>query len=356
MTSDHARHSIAVTLRVALLAALALLLVWTLSGVLLLVFAAVLVACVLHGGAQKIAGVTGLPRGWALLLLVVVLLAVFSGAIWWRGPAVAEQAGEIVQNFVAEGARLKRYVLGTSWGQQLADHAGNASGWSILGQIGGYVPTVANSLVGLGSTLIILIATALFFAASPALYRDGMVRLLPVPWRPRGREVLDAMGDALQLWFIGQLVDMIVVTVLTGIGLFLLGVKLAITLALIAGLLNFVPYVGALAGSLPALLVASAQSPTLVLYTGLLVAAVQTLEGNVIAPLIQKRTVDLPPALTILSQTVLGTLFGLLGIILATPFAAAAMVFVQKVYVESTLEQGSTPPGSGSRPTPPQAI
>ena len=337
--NEHALHSIAVSLRVALLAAIALLLLYVMSGVLLLVFAAVLMACVLRGGADKIHDWTGIGRGWSLLLLIVVLLAVSGGAIWWRGPEIADQTGQIAQNFVQQGERLKEYVQATSWGPQLADQIGG-SGWSILGKIGLYVPSVFGAVLGLGSTLVILVATGLFFAISPGLYRDGLVRLLPVAWRPRGRDVLDGMGEALKLWFVGQLVDMIAVTVLTGAGLYLLGVKLAITLALFAGLLNFVPYIGALAGSVPALLVASAQSPTLVLYTAILVAVVQTLEGNVIAPLIQKRTVHLPPALTILSQTVLGSLFGLLGIILATPFAAATMVFVNKVYVESTLESG----------------
>ena len=339
MPSRHALHSIAVSLRIALLGGLALLLIWLLSDVLLLIFAAVLMACVLHGGAEKIHGWTGLSRGWALLLLVTVVLVVTGGAAWLEGPRIANQTGEIAQNFVQEGERLKEYVLGTSWGKQVANKAGDGSGWSVLGKLGSYVPTVANSLLGVGSSLVILIATALFFAASPGLYRDGFVRLLPMRWRPRGREVLDDMGEALQLWFIGQLLDMAVVTVLTGIGLYGLGVKLAGTLALLAGLMNFVPYIGALAGSLPALLIAASQGPGLALYTAILIAAVQMLEGNVIAPLIQKRTVDLPPAVTILSQTVLGSLFGLLGIILATPFAAAAMVFVRKVYVESTLER-----------------
>ncbi len=340
MDNGHALHSIAVTLRVALLGGLALLLVWLLSDVLLVIFAAVLMACVLHGGAAKIHDWTRLPRGWALLLLIVAVLLVAGLGLWWRGPVIANQTGQIAQNFAEEGQRLKTFVLGTSWGKQLADKAGDGSGWSILGKLGGYVPTIANSLLGIGSTLIILVATALFFAAAPGLYRDGLVHLLPMTWRNRGREVLNDMGEALQLWFIGQLADMAVVTVLTGIGLYLLGVKLAGTLALLAGLMNFVPYIGALAGSLPALLIASSQGADLALYTAILIAAVQMLEGNVIAPLIQKRTVDLPPAVTILSQTVLGSLFGLLGIILATPFAAAAMVFVRKVYVESTLERG----------------
>lgn len=339
MTRAPALDSIAVTLRVALLGGLALLLVWLLSDVLLLIFAAILMACVLHGGATKIHDWTGLPRGWALLSLIVVVLLVTGGAIWLGGPQIASQTSEIAHNFVQQAQQLKQYVLGTSWGKQMADKAGDVSGWSMLGKVGSYIPTVANSVLGIGSSLIILIATALFFAASPSLYRDGLVHLLPVPWRPRGREVLDDMGEALQLWFVGQFVDMAVVTVLTGIGLYVLGVKLAGTLALLAGLFNFVPYIGALAGSLPALLIASTQGPSLALYTAILIAAVQLLEGNVIAPLIQKRTVDLPPAVTILSQTVLGTLFGLLGIILATPFAAVAMVFVKKVYVESTLEK-----------------
>lgn len=339
MPNERALHSIAVTVRIALLAGLALLLVWLLSDVLLLIFAAVLMACVLHGGAEKIHGWTGLSRGWALLLLVVAVLVVSGGSIWLAGPRIAAQTSEIAHNFVQQGEQVKQYVLGTSWGKQAADKAGDASGWSILGKVGSYIPTVANSLLGVGSALVILVATALFFAASPSLYRDGFVRLLPLEWRARGREVMDDMGEALQLWFIGQLFDMAVVTVLTGIGLYVLGVKLAGTLALLAGLMNFVPYIGALAGSLPALLIASSQGPGLALYTAILIAAVQLVEGNVIAPLIQKRTVDLPPAVTILSQTVLGTLFGLLGIILATPIAAAGMVFVKKVYVESTLER-----------------
>ena len=343
MSSERALHSIAVTLRIVLLGGLALLLVWLLSGVLLLIFAAILVACVLRGGADKIHHWTGLGKGWALLGEIVVLLGVTGVAIWWRGPEIADQAGEIAKNFAQQAERLRDTVLGTWWGADLKDKL-EGSGWSILGKLGGYVPSVAGSVLGLGSTLVILAATALFFAASPGVYRDGLVRLLPVEWRPRGREVLNDMGEMLQLWFIGQLIDMIFVTVLTGLGLYFLGVKLAITLALIAGIANFVPYIGALVGSLPALLVASAQSPTLALYTAILIGAIQLVEGNVLAPLIQKRTGDLPPALTILSQTVLGTLFGLMGIILATPLTVVAKTFVEKVYVESTLEQGTSRP------------
>ncbi len=151
--------------------------------------------------------------------------------------------------------------------------------------------------------------------------------------------MLGGTGRALQLWFLGQLVDMLVVAVLVGAGLYLLDVPLTLTLALFAGLLNFVPFLGALAGAVPAVLMALGQSPDQALWVAGLFIAVQTLEGNVIAPLIQRRTVSLPPALTLFSQTVLGTLFGPLGLILATPVMAAAMVSVRMAYIESVLER-----------------
>jgi predicted PurR-regulated permease PerM len=145
------------------------------------------------------------------------------------------------------------------------------------------------------------------------------------------------IARTLQLWFVGQLLDMVIVAILVGVGLLLLGVPLAPTLAIFAGLLNFVPYVGALAGAVPAVLVAFSQSPMMAIWVAVLFFAIQTLEGNVIAPLIQKRTISLPPALTILSQTILGTLFGAFGLVIATPFTAMVLTSVRMVYVEGVL-------------------
>jgi predicted PurR-regulated permease PerM len=149
---------------------------------------------------------------------------------------------------------------------------------------------------------------------------------------------------------VGQLASMVVVAILVGVGLFLLGVSLAPTLALLAGFLNFVPYVGALAGAVPAVLVALAQSPTLAMWVVVLFISVQMLEGNVIAPLIQKRTVSLAPALTIMSQTILGSLFGLLGLVVATPLMAALATTVRMAYVEGVLERERDQPVSAEPP------
>ena len=172
------------------------------------------------------------------------------------------------------------------------------------------------------------------------MYVTGGLRLLPRDWRRRGRDVAEQIGKTLQLWFLGQLVDMIIVATLVGAGLFVLDVPLAVTLALFAGFLNFIPYIGALAGAIPAILVAFSQSPMLALWVTLLFVVVQLIEGNLIAPMIQKRTISLPPALTILSQTILGTLFGAFGLVLATPLVAMLLTAVRMIYVEGVLEGG----------------
>jgi predicted PurR-regulated permease PerM len=165
----------------------------------------------------------------------------------------------------------------------------------------------------------------------------GVVTLVRPARRTRARQVLRQLGDALRGWLFGQLIDMAIVAVLTGVGLLLLGIPLALSLAVLAGLFNFVPYIGAIAGAVPAVLIAFGQSPGDALWVALLFAVVQTAEGYLIMPQIQKRTVHLPPALTILSQTVLGTLFGAFGLILATPAVAAGLVAIRMIYVEDIL-------------------
>jgi len=128
--------------------------------------------------------------------------------------------------------------------------------------------------------------------------------------------------------------------VLTGLGLWLLGIPLALTLALLAAVLTFVPYVGAIVSAIPALLLGLVHSPTMVLYVAILYVIVQLVEGYLLTPLIQQETVALPPALTIASLVLFGALFGPLGLMLGTPLAAVGLVLVRMAYVEDVLEQG----------------
>jgi predicted PurR-regulated permease PerM len=326
------------TLRAVAITTVILLAAWILQSVLLLIFAAVLVACVLRGAANWLHARTGLREGFCLLIVTILIVSLLGFGLWMQGPRVGEQVATVADTVNQQARHLWDVWQDTPLVQRLVPRL-QEQGNAIFGRLTSLIPSLASSVIGTGGDLVVVLATAIFLAISPRTYVRGILRLLPPSWRARGHYVMNELASTLQLWFVGQFIDMIVVAVLTGTGLFFLGVPLSLTLALIAGLFNFVPYIGAICGAVPAIAVAVAQSPHIALYVAILFAVVQTLEGNIIAPLIQRRTVDLPPALTILSQTVLGSLFGVMGLILATPLTAASMTAVRMIYVESVLER-----------------
>ena len=185
--------------------------------------------------------------------------------------------------------------------------------------------------------IAIVVLVAVYLAADPRPYLEGTVRLFPLKHRDRARNVLDAVGDTLFHWLQGQLVSMAVVGLLVAGGLWALGVPLAGTLGFIAGLFEFVPNIGPILSGVPAALLGITVSTSHVLYVILLYTAVQTLESYFLTPMVMKRAISLPPALTIVAQLV-GTLTaGWLGLLLATPLIAAIVVVVRKVYLESLL-------------------
>jgi predicted PurR-regulated permease PerM len=171
------------------------------------------------------------------------------------------QAEQLVDRLTAQVDHLWRLVSEGAWGTRISESLRHTlrSGTDALP---GLATGVVASTLGIGGSLLVVIVAGLFLAASPHVYITGFLRLLLPPWRHRGRDVLCELGKTLRLWCLGQFIDMSVVTLLLGAGLFTLGVPLTPTLALFAGLLNFVPYVGALVGAVPAILVAMAHSST----------------------------------------------------------------------------------------------
>jgi predicted PurR-regulated permease PerM len=211
------------------------------------------------------------------------------------------------------------------------------------GHIANNAGTVASSALGGAVTAFILVVTALYFAISPGVYIDGTVRLFALPYRPRARSVLVAIGSTLRRWALGQLITMAVVALLVGVGLVLLDVPLAFALAALAGLFTFVPYFGAIAAAIPAMLVAPAAGWRTSLWVAVLFLVSHRIEGYLVAPLVQRNTADLPLALTILLMTVLDTLFGPLGVTLGAPVATVALMIVREVYVGDVLGENVEP-------------
>ena len=316
--------------------AIILALLYLLSDVLLVLFAAALLASQLIGSANAISRWTRLPYGAALAAVVVSLFAAIGLVAWLHGPDIVREVQIIYGNAQDQIGQLWTTLGHIDWLKSAVDKARDYAD-HLTTHAAGYAAGFVTTTIGGFGTVLLIVVAALYLASAPDLYAKGMVALMPQGWRQRGAAVFRQEGHTLRWWFIGQLADMAFIGLLVAIGLFSLGLPLWPMLAVIAALFNFVPYIGALAGSVPAILVGLSISPSTALWVAILFAAVQTLEGNVISPLISKRTVELPPVVTLLSQTVLGTLFGPMGLILATPITAAGMVLVRMVYQESIL-------------------
>lgn len=322
-------------LGLAALVALGVLLLLRGSEAFLLAFAGVLIAILLRAPSDWLAGHTPLSPRWALALVVLAVVAVLALVAWLTVPSLISQAGQ----FIDQAARMIQNAR--QWVQQVGGQRLDVtldrllpSAEAVFGRgPGGLVTTT----FGVLASALVVIVVGLYGAANPGVYRDGFVRLFPPERRPRIAGVVDEIGRMLGRWLVGQLVSMASVGVLVYIGLLVLGVPLALGLAVATALLEFIPYLGPILGAVPALLVALGQGTSTALWVLLLYAAVQTLESYLITPLVQERAVYLPPALIILVQVLMGLLFGILGVFLATPLAAAALVAVKRLYIEAAL-------------------
>src|SRR5690606_3065588 len=191
--------------------------------------------------------------------------------------------------------------------------------------------------IGAVGNFFLVILLAIYLASEPRFYAEGFTKLFPVEVRPRAAEVLNDIGDTLRWWLVGKAGSMLFIGILTWIGLSIIGVPLALTLGLLAGLLSFIPNFGPIISAIPAILLAFIESPVKAVYVAALFIGIQLIESNIVTPIIERETVELPPALTVVFQIALSIILGGLGLVLATPLLAVVMVLIQKVYVEGVL-------------------
>jgi predicted PurR-regulated permease PerM len=341
---------------IPLLVAGLVLLAWQLADVLLLGFGGVLVAVLLRSLAKALSRRTPLPVGAALALVVVGLVLAGTLLITLLGPEIAVQFELLWRSLPEAWDRVEQTLGRYGWGRALLERVSGAGGQprgGVLSAITGTVQTVFGAV----ADALLVFVVGLFLAADPSLYRRGLARLVTPARRSRAFEVLDVLGKALRRWLLGQFVAMACVGAITAAGLMLIGVPLALALGLLAGLLNFIPYLGPILSAIPAILIAFAQSPGDALNTVLLFVFIQNIEGYVLTPMLQKRAAALPPALTILTVVALGTLFGIYGVLFATPLLLAIMVLVEMLYVEDVLGDrvevpGRDPPAEPELPRP----
>ncbi|MGG5823842.1 AI-2E family transporter [Falsiroseomonas sp. HW251] len=200
-------------------------------------------------------------------------------------------------------------------------------------------------VVDLLTSLVLPVVVGAFLAADPGLYRRGLVKLFPKAQHDRIDDALLASGHALRAWLLATLLAMAIVGTLAGLGSWALGLPAPLAIGLFAGLTEFVPVIGPIAGAVPALLLSLGLGGYAFLWTLLLFVAIQQIESNVIMPVVQKRMVHLPPALTLVSVVAFGSIFGLPGAVLSAPLTVVAFVLVKKLYVRETLGEKTDVPG-----------
>jgi predicted PurR-regulated permease PerM len=304
----------------------ALLLAWLGRVILMLLFAAIVIAALMTGVVDWLGTRFKIGRRISFLLILCVASGFLGLNAWLSGPSIIAQFADLQTDLPQAAHQLMGRVNGYSWGSwllaQWSDYSQlSSSVSSALTRIGGIVLSTATVLSG----FVLVGFLGLYLAAEPEAYFAFVQRATPSAFRTRLNACAAAVVRNLRWWVLSQMLSMTAVGVIVAIGLWMLGVPLAGILGVIAALLTFIPNIGPILSVVPAALLAVAISPMKGLFTVLLFLAVHFLEGNVITPLLERRIVRLPPALTMTAQLLLAVIAGPLGLALAAPLAAAAI-------------------------------
>ncbi|TCQ11230.1 MULTISPECIES: AI-2E family transporter [Sphingomonas] len=286
---------------------------------LLIIFAGVVFAALLDGGVRLLGRVLPIGRGWRLLIVVLLTFAFLVGTFILTGVQVTEQVMQLRSTLESQANRFTTYL--TSQGLMPGASDVNGIVKQALGSVGRVTSWVGSAIGAITSMFMILIL-GLFIAMDPGTYSRGLQWMVPVDLRPEFARTLLKMGATLRRLLAGRLLGMAVEGVASGIALAVGGVPMAMLLGIIAGILAFIPNVGAIVtGVLMVAVGFSAGVDTGYWAIGTYLI-VQTIDGYVIVPMVAKRTVDLPPALTLGAQIMASALFGILGLALADPMTA----------------------------------
>ena len=309
-------------------------LIWYLFGVVLMAFGAIILAMVLRLGAHPLVRWLRLPEWAALILSGLIILAVIVGTAYSFGTQIAGQFQDVTQRTATASTGIENSLQGTAVGRYLLGHMSSGN-MSLADVLPGLVKVSTTLIEG----IIIMIICGAYLAAQPELYRKGVIWLFPPRHHARAAEIFDGIAEALRLWLLGQLIEMLVIGVLATVTVWLIGVPSPFALGLIAAIGEFIPYLGPILAAIPAILVALTQDPTTALWTALAYLVIHQIEGNLVAPLIQRRMVSIPPAVMLLGIAAISYLFGAIAIIFAAPIAVVIFAAVNLLYVRDTLHE-----------------
>ena len=307
-------------------------LAWQTAGALLMIFGGLLLAALLDAATRGLLHILPLGRGACFAIVCTIFAGLILVGIAWGGYTIVQEWDELHRVL---SSQLKNI------GNRLAD-----MGVQTPGPRGGRITDEqiasillpdpaglfgrAQSALGTAGDVLLMLFIGFFVGLNPGAYRNGLESLLPYKRRHLVLEIVDEMADTLQRWLVGQVVTIVAVGLSIAFALIALGTPGALVLGLMAGVLNFIPYLGAFIGAVPIAIAASSQGSTMVAWVIAIYLFIQIIEGYVLTPLIQRRTVHIQPAHALGMQMLMGTLFGAIGIALAAPIQAVLRVAIMR--------------------------
>ncbi len=299
-------------------------------NVLLMMLAGSLIAVYFHGFGDIIQRRTRWKRTWAMTASLIISFLVLGGLLWFMGAKMQVQIAQLSNTLPHTVSTFKAKLGETPVGQKVLESVSDGSSDSLM--------TTAQTFLGtsfgvLGYIYIILLL-GVFFTASPSIYKNGILLLVPKSKKELGKHIMDRISLSLKGWLKGMMVSIVLITVLISVALTIIGIPMTMVLGLITGILELVPNFGSLLAMIPGVLLALTISTNTAIVVALVYIVSQTITANIVTPLIQKKIINLPPALTLVSQLVMGTVSGALGIILAVPLLAIIIILIDELYVK----------------------
>jgi len=324
---------------------------------LFLIFAGVLLGVALHAMTNQLGRVVRLPHVLRLTIVCVVLAGLLSGVIFLGGATIVQQATALSNTIKSQLVNVKSFLdrngidtsyfdLGSSGASADSSATPGAapthnlpSAGALASSGGAIVSQTFKLLLGTVSAVgnfFIVLFLGLAFAAQPGVYRKGLLFMAPARHRARATVIVDRIGETLERWLMAQIITMFAVFLVTSIGLAIIGIPSSFILGIQAGLLAFIPTVGALLGGLIVVLASLASGWVAAASAFVLFLGVHALESYILTPIIQRQALDIPPATLFAFQILLGVVFGIWGLALALPLMAVAKVVIDYFKADDT--------------------
>ncbi|MEO8563964.1 MAG: AI-2E family transporter [bacterium] len=350
--------------RATLLVGGALLAFWMMHNtvlILLAVFLAVVFGVALSAGVDRLV-TWRIPRALGASLIMIVFFGCVTGLGLWLAPTIRTQSVELKQKLPIALERVQGWIDKKQSGLEnlivdqqasvdstavVAPHVGRTGGLRdrLTRETGGasrfIFPVLHDTAVVVGGLLFIIFLT-IYFGIEPETYRRGVVAIFPVARRPQVTIVLDRIATVLRKWLVTQLIIMAVMGAVSTAALFLLHVKAAVALGVLAGVVSFIPTIGGIVAAVPAIAMGFLDSPEKALIVGIVYVLIHFAGSHVLVPVLMKGGIDLPPALTLIAQAMLTALFGFLGLMVAVPLLATVLVIVRSTYAEPMSAQSGS--------------